>query len=65
MLYTNQDFSLIFPDNSPPSTSMLIDSHTILEGTKTKDGFLITSLRSTNLKQYLDNRFDPGKIISL
>lgn len=65
ILYTNQDPSLIFPDDTPPSASLMIDSHTILDGIKTEQGFVINSLRSTDIKQYLNSKYSPGSIINL
>lgn len=63
LLYTNQDINLIFPDNSDPQSLKVVDCHTILEGIQTENGFCISSLRSTDIKQYLNTKYSPGNIL--
>lgn len=65
ILYTNQDLSLIFPCDPAKSSCVTIDAHTILEGVNTDKGFVISSVRSTDIKQYLNKKYSLGNTIIL
>lgn len=53
--------NLVPADSTPPEEALQISGGALL-GRNTPDGFIISSLCSTNPADYLDGKFSPGAV---
>ena len=61
ILWTAEPFEMIFPNSVARTVTMDIEGG-FLEGTMTPEGFSVSRLVSTDLKNYLKSEYSPGHI---
>lgn len=61
ILWTAEPFDRIFPNSVSQTITMNIKGG-FLEGTFTPEGFSVSRLVSTDLKNYLKSEYSPGHI---